>query len=513
MTKIDIISGFLGAGKTTLIKKLLSDAYKGEQVVLIENEFGEIGIDGGFLKEAGIEIREMNSGCICCSLVGDFGKSLHEVVDTYHPDRILIEPSGVGKLSDVIKAVQDVQGEIDAELNSFTTVVDVTKCKIYRKNFGEFFSNQIEYAGAVILSRTDKAKPEKIQESVALLRELNEKAPIITTPIEQLPGEKILETMESSKSLEDELLAEVAKEAHDHEHHHDHEHEHMDKYHEAFAKFDPAGTEEIVGKHVASILEKHEKENFTPEVLKQIHGCIDLTSLTSIDTKESIWKLVDRVNDFEGTRPDVPNVAAICTYPLFVETVKQALTAQEVKIASVAAGFPSSQTFIEVKIAETAMAVMTGADEIDVVMNLGYFMEDNYEELTEEIQEIKESCRESKLKVILETGALVTPENIRKAAILALYSGADFIKTSTGKGYPGATPEAVYTMCKVIKKYHSITGKQIGIKVSGGVRTAEDAVKYYTIVKEVLGNDWLNKELFRIGASSLVEDIEHRLGK
>ena len=272
---------------------------------------------------------------------------------------------------------------------------------------------------------------------------------------------------------------------HDHEHHHDHEHEHMDKYHEAFAKFDPAGTDEIVGKHVASILEKHEKENFTPEVLKQIHGCIDLTSLTSIDTKESIWKLVDRVNDFEGTRPDVPNVAAICTYPLFVETVKQALTAQEVKIASVAAGFPSSQTF----------------------------MEDNYEELTEEIQEIKESCRESKLKVILETGALVTPENIRKAAILALYSGADFIKTSTGKGYPGATPEAVYTMCKVIKKYHSITGKQIGIKVSGGVRTAEDAVKYYTIVKEVLGNDWLNKELFRIGASSLVEDIEHRLGK
>ena len=231
MTTIDIISGFLGAGKTTLIKKLLSDAYKGEQVVLIENEFGEIGIDGGFLKEAGIEIREMNSGCICCSLVGDFGKSLHEVVDTYHPDRILIEPSGVGKLSDVIKAVQDVQGEIDAELNSFTTVVDVTKCKIYRKNFGEFFSNQIEYAGAVILSRTDKAKPEKIQESVALLRELNEKAPIITTPIEQLPGEKILETMESSKSLEDELLAEVAKEAHDHEHHHHHDHEECDHEH------------------------------------------------------------------------------------------------------------------------------------------------------------------------------------------------------------------------------------------------------------------------------------------
>ena len=308
--------------------------------------------------------------------------------------------------------------------------------------------------------------------------------------------------------------------AHEHNcscgHDHDHDHEHdgqMDKYHESFSKFDPAGTEEIVGKHVNSILENHEKENFTPEVLKQIHGCIDLTSLTSIDTKESIWKLADKVNDFEGTRPDVPNVAAICTYPIFVETVKQALTAQNVKIASVAGGFPSSQTFMEIKIAETAMAVMSGADEIDVVMNLGYFLEENYEELTEDIQEIKESCREAKLKVILETGALVTPENIRKAAILALYSGADFIKTSTGKGYPGATPEAVYTMCKVLKKYHSITGNKAGIKISGGVRTAEDAVKYYTIVKEVLGNDWLNNELFRIGASSLVEDIEHRLGK
>ena len=245
MTKIDIISGFLGAGKTTLIKKLLSEAFTGEQVVLIENEFGEIGIDGGFLKESGIEIREMNSGCICCSLVGDFGKSLREVVDTYHPDRILIEPSGVGKLSDVIKAVQDVQEEIDAQLNSFTTVVDVTKCRIYRKNFGEFFSNQIEYAGAVILSRTDKAKPEKIEESVALLRELNDKAPFITTPIAQLPGKKILETMESSKSLEEELLDEIICPecghhheegeccGHDHEHeHHHHEHEHHHHEHE-----------------------------------------------------------------------------------------------------------------------------------------------------------------------------------------------------------------------------------------------------------------------------------------
>lgn len=306
---------------------------------------------------------------------------------------------------------------------------------------------------------------------------------------------------------------------HDHDcdcgHHHeeDIEHLHTNKYEQAFNNFEPAGTIEQVIEKVKALLDTHEKENFTPEVLKQIHGFIDLTSLTSIDTKESIWKLVDKVNDFEGTRPDVPNVAAICTYPLFIETVKQALTAEGVKIAAVAGGFPSSQTFMEIKIAETAMAVMQGADEIDVVMNLGYFLEENYEEIAEEIQEIKESCREAKLKVILETGALIAPEYIQKASILALYSGADFIKTSTGKGYPGATPEAVYTMCQTIKRYHSITGKQIGIKVAGGVRTAEEAVRYYTIVKEVLGNDWLNKDLFRIGASSLLNDLENRLGK
>lgn len=231
MTKIDIISGFLGAGKTTFIKKMLKEAFTGEQVVLIENEFGEIGIDGGFLKESGIEIREMNSGCICCSLVGDFGTSLKEVVETYHPDRILIEPSGVGKLSDVIKAVQDVQADIDAQLNSFVTVVDAMKCKIYKKNFGEFFSNQVEYAGAVILSRTDKAKPEKVEESVALLRELNEKAPIITTPTAQLSGEKLLDIMESTKSLEEELLSEVICPVCGHHHDHDHDHEH-DHHHE-----------------------------------------------------------------------------------------------------------------------------------------------------------------------------------------------------------------------------------------------------------------------------------------
>lgn len=285
------------------------------------------------------------------------------------------------------------------------------------------------------------------------------------------------------------------------------------KYQDAFSCFEPAASLEKATQAVETILTKNYTDNFNAEVLKRIHGCIDLTSLTSMDTKESIWKLVDKVNDYEGTRPDVPNVAAICTYPLFVETVKQALTAQDVKIASVAGGFPSSQTFPEIKVAETAMAVMQGADEIDIVLNLGYFMEDNFEELTEEIQEIKDCCREAKLKVILETGALATPENIQKAAILAIYSGADFIKTSTGKGYPGATPEAAYTMCQVIKTYYSITGNKIGIKISGGIRTAEDAVKYYTLVKEILGEEWLNNDLFRIGASGLVDDIEKRLGK
>lgn len=241
MTKIDIISGFLGAGKTTLIKKLLSEAYAGEQVVLIENEFGEIGIDGGFLKEAGIEIREMNSGCICCSLVGDFGTSLKEVIATYHPDRIVIEPSGVGKLSDVIKAMENVKDE-ELVLNSLTTVVDVNKCKMYIKNFGEFYRNQVETARTIILSRTDVAKPEKAEEAVHMLREMNEKAAIITTPIAQLDGKKLLATMEYVQTL-DEMMKETLEHVHEHhhhdhdenctcgchEHHHEHEHHHHDE--------------------------------------------------------------------------------------------------------------------------------------------------------------------------------------------------------------------------------------------------------------------------------------------
>ena len=222
MTKIDIISGFLGAGKTTFIRQLLKEAIAGEKVVLIENEFGEIGIDGGFLKDAGIEIREMNSGCICCSLVGDFGRSLEEVLTKYEPDRVIIEPSGVGKLSDVMKAVQDAMADREVELNSAVAVVDACKCRMYIKNFGEFFVNQIEHAGTVILSRTDKLNEEKLAACVALVREYNARATIITTPWDALEGDAILQTIEGAKDLEAELMQEVLKKHEHEEHHHDH---------------------------------------------------------------------------------------------------------------------------------------------------------------------------------------------------------------------------------------------------------------------------------------------------
>jgi G3E family GTPase len=236
MTKIDIFSGFLGAGKTTLIKKLIQEAYTGEKLVLIENEFGEIGIDGGFLKEAGIEITEMNSGCICCSLVGDFGKALEKVLAEYAPDRILIEPSGVGKLSDVIRAVQGVAKHTDVALNSFTTVADATKCRVYSKNFGEFYNDQIQNAGTIILSRTNDMPTEKLDAATALLRSQNPDATLITTPWDELEGAQILTAMERQDTLQSELqrLAEEAQHSHEHddeddhehEHHHDHEHEH-----------------------------------------------------------------------------------------------------------------------------------------------------------------------------------------------------------------------------------------------------------------------------------------------
>ena len=234
MTKIDVVSGFLGAGKTTLIKKLLQEALDGSKTVLIENEFGEIGIDGGFLQESGIEIKEMNSGCICCSLVGDFGTSLKEVITTYAPERILIEPSGVGKLSDVLKAVEDVAETLEVQVNSAVAVVDASKCKMYIKNFGEFFINQIAYAGTIILSRTDKVSADKIAACVEMIREHNAKATIITTPLAQLDGKMVLETIEGGDKLEDmmkEMLEEAEHEHHEHDHH-DHDHEHHEHHHD-----------------------------------------------------------------------------------------------------------------------------------------------------------------------------------------------------------------------------------------------------------------------------------------
>ena len=239
MIKIDIISGFLGAGKTTFIKKLLEEAIAGEQVVLIENEFGEIGIDGGFLKDAGIEIREMNSGCICCSLVGDFGKSLEEVLTKYRPERVIIEPSGVGKLSDVVSAVRDVAKNLDVVLNSAVTIVDANKCKMYMKNFGEFFNNQIEHAGTIVLSRTDIADAAKVKQDIAMLREHNAEATIVTTPVAQLDGKQLLEIIEKPDHMMEELMAEVQAHHthHDHAHHHEHDencgcgHDHHDHDH------------------------------------------------------------------------------------------------------------------------------------------------------------------------------------------------------------------------------------------------------------------------------------------
>ena len=260
MTKIDIISGFLGAGKTTLIKKLLQEALNGQKVVLIENEFGEIGIDGGFLKDAGIQITEMNSGCICCSLVGDFGAALKKVVEQYHPDRIIIEPSGVGKLSDVIAAVMNVAGEIDLDLNSFVTVADATKCKMYMKNFGEFYNNQVESANTIILSRTQGMKEEKLAQAVSMIQEKNAKAKIITTPWDELTGEQILAVMEQGHSLAEELMEEAMKlhEEEEHEHHHHdhdddecdcHEHHHDHDEHEHHHDHDEHGEECTCGCH------------------------------------------------------------------------------------------------------------------------------------------------------------------------------------------------------------------------------------------------------------------------
>ena len=279
-----------------------------------------------------------------------------------------------------------------------------------------------------------------------------------------------------------------------------------EKYHSTLEAYPFRLTDEQVTEQVNKLLAEKSEQNRTKEVYSNIYGCIDLTTLNSTDTREGVWQFTEKVNSFDGTRPDIPNVAAICVYPNFARTVKEALTA-DVQIAAVSAGFPSSQTFTEVKVAETALAVADGADEIDVVINLGLFLGEEYQEMCEELSEIKEACRQANLKVILETGALKTVANIYKASILSLYSGADFLKTSTGKGYPGATPEAAWVMCRAISDYHQKTGRKIGIKVSGGVATPEDALTYYTIVKETLGEEWCNNTLFRVGASRLADAL------
>ncbi|WP_394337210.1 deoxyribose-phosphate aldolase [Dysgonomonas alginatilytica] len=279
------------------------------------------------------------------------------------------------------------------------------------------------------------------------------------------------------------------------------------KYIDILKQYKTALKDEDIAAKVKEIIAGKFAENNNVEVYKTLYSCIDLTTLNTTDTKEEVWKFTEKVNDFEGTYPDVNNVAAICVFPNFAEVVKEALTAQGVKIACVSGGFPSSQTFTEVKIAETALAVANGADEIDIVLNLGFFLDENYEELCEEIDEIKHACRDAHLKVILETGALKTASNIMKASIFSLYSGADFLKTSTGKVYEGASLEAAYVMCTAIKEYAKKTGRKVGFKASGGIVTTEDAVKYYTVVKEVLGDEWCNNEYFRVGASRLANNL------
>lgn len=279
-----------------------------------------------------------------------------------------------------------------------------------------------------------------------------------------------------------------------------------DKYHDTVAQSHVTTDDSKVAAETAKIIEKAPSMR-SPEVLKLLLSCIDLTTLKSTDSPRSVAEFTERVNAFENEHGDLPSVAAICVYPNFAQVVRTVLEVSEVEIACVAGGFPSSQTFPEVKVPETALAVEGGADEIDVVMNLGDFLDGDWEEVTDELNEIKHSCRNGRLKVILETGALKTAENIRAASILAMYSGADFIKTSTGKEFPGASPEAAYVMCQCIKEYHAATGRKVGFKAAGGITTADEALVYYAIVKEVLGDEWLTNEYFRIGASRLANNL------
>ena len=291
--------------------------------------------------------------------------------------------------------------------------------------------------------------------------------------------------------------------------HERHSHEPLkSRYDQAFSKFNLHLHDEIVQEEVKTLISKHLEENMTTETLRFLLSCIELTSLKVTDNEDTVLHMVERVNHFVNDNPNLPYPVGICVYPRFVSIVSNSLEVDDIQICTVCGGFPSSQTFPELKTVETALAVKDGATEIDIVMPVGFFLVEDYDTVYNEIDEIKLACgQDIPLKVILETGALQTAENVKKAAIIAIYSGADFIKTSTGKVEPGATPAAVYTMCKTIKEYYELTGTTIGIKIAGGVRTCEDAVKYYTIVKEVLGEGWLNNKLFRIGASALANNI------
>ncbi len=281
----------------------------------------------------------------------------------------------------------------------------------------------------------------------------------------------------------------------------------MDKYHEVIGQSAVTTDDAFVKAEVERILDKNLKESMNADIYKFLFNCIDLTTLRATDSPRSVADFTERVNAFEEEHPEMKNVAAICVYPNFAQVVRAVLEVSSVDIACVAGGFPSSQTFPEVKVAEVALAVEGGADEIDIVLNVGYFLDGDYEGLCDEIAEIKHSCRDARLKVILESGALKTAENIRNAAILSMYSGADFIKTSTGKEYPGADLQAAYVMCQCIKEYYEKTGRLVGFKPAGGVRTPEDAVGYYCIVREVLGEKWLTNEFFRLGASGLANNL------
>ena len=295
---------------------------------------------------------------------------------------------------------------------------------------------------------------------------------------------------------------------HDHEHDHTHEEPLKSRYEQAFSRFDLHLHDEIVQEEAKALIAKYIEENRTADVLRFLLSTIELTSLKVTDNEDSILHMVERVNRFVNDNPALPHPAGICVYPRFVNIVSNSLEVEEMEISTVCGGFPSSQTFPELKTVETALAVKDGATEIDAVLPVGFFLAEDYDTIYNEIDEIKLACgQDVPLKIILETGALQTAVNVKKAAILAIYSGADYIKTSTGKIEPGATPAAVYTMCQTIREYYEHTGTAIGIKVAGGVRTTEDALKYYTIVKEVLGEEWLNNRLFRIGASGLANNI------